>query len=85
VQVLFLLADDMGWADIGYHEDAFEHKIATPHLDALARDGIRLTNYYTHKMCTPTRAALMTVSSADSLACTYITVMLHDRASTRTG
>ena len=54
--ILFILADDLGWKDVGFHGS----DIATPHLDALAETGARLESFYAQPMCTPTRAALMT-------------------------
>ena len=53
--VLLILADDMGWADAG----GFGSEIRTPHLDQLAREGIRFTDFYTQPLCTPTRVSLM--------------------------
>ena len=56
--VVFILIDDMGYADIGSYG---VKDIRTPHLDRLAREGVRLTNAYSNgPNCTPTRAALMT-------------------------
>lgn len=54
--IVFILADDLGWADVGFHGS----DIATPTLDELAQSGAELTQYYAQPMCTPTRAALMT-------------------------
>jgi arylsulfatase A-like enzyme len=56
--VVFILADDLGWTDLGcYGSDFYE----TPHLDRLAREGMRFTqNYSACTVCSPTRAALMT-------------------------
>lgn len=56
--VVVFLADDMGYADTG----PFGAKdIRTPHIDRLAREGVRLTNSYSNgPVCTPTRAGLMT-------------------------
>ena len=54
--IVFILADDMGWADIGYHGSL----IQTPNLDRLARDGVRLEGHYVMPTCTPTRVGLMT-------------------------
>lgn len=54
--IVFILADDLGWADVGFHGS----DIATPTLDELAESGAELTQYYAQPMCTPTRAALMT-------------------------
>lgn len=54
--IVYIVADDMGWGDAGFHGS----DIATPNLDALAKDGARLEQFYVQPMCTPTRAALMT-------------------------
>ena len=54
--ILYIVADDLGWADVGFHGS----DIPTPNLDKLARDGARLEQFYVQPMCTPTRAALMT-------------------------
>jgi len=54
--ILYILADDLGFADVGFHGS----DIRTPNLDKLAAGGARLGQFYTQPMCTPTRAALMT-------------------------
>jgi arylsulfatase A-like enzyme len=54
--ILLIVADDMGWADVGYHDSS----IRTPHIDRLAREGVELDQHYVAPMCTPTRAALLT-------------------------
>lgn len=56
--ILLMVGDDMGYADIGVHGAT---DIRTPHLDALARHGVRFSSgYVTGPYCSPTRAALMT-------------------------
>lgn len=56
--VLLIVGDDMGYADVGFHGC---RDIPTPHLDRLAADGVRFTNgYVTGPYCSPTRAGLMT-------------------------
>ncbi|MDO8541445.1 MAG: arylsulfatase [Opitutaceae bacterium] len=54
--VVFLLADDMGWGDVGFHGS----DIKTPNIDKLAAAGARLEQFYVQPVCSPTRAALMT-------------------------
>jgi len=53
---LVIVADDLGFSDLG----AFGGEIATPHLDAIAKRGVRLTTFYTSPTCSPTRAMLLT-------------------------
>lgn len=56
--ILFILADDLGWADLGVY-GATDHR--TPHLDALAAQGVRFTQAYANSaVCSATRIALMT-------------------------
>src|SRR5687767_2058739 len=58
VNVVLILADDLGWTDLACYGSNFHE---TPHLDRLARDGMRFTqNYSACTVCSPTRAALMT-------------------------
>lgn len=55
--IVLILADDLGWADVGcYGADLHE----TPHIDRLARDGMRFTDAYAMPVCSPTRGALLT-------------------------
>src|ERR1051326_1966857 len=54
--ILFLLADDLGWGDVGWHNS----EIKTPNLDKLAAAGARLEQFYVQPVCSPTRADLMT-------------------------
>ena len=55
---LFILVDDLGWADIGVNGSTFYE---TPSIDAIAKTGIRFTDgYVASPMCSPTRASLMT-------------------------
>jgi arylsulfatase/uncharacterized sulfatase len=54
--IVLLVADDWGLTDVG----AFGGEIATPNLDALARDGVRFSNFRVAASCSPTRAMLLT-------------------------
>lgn len=54
--VLVMLADDLGWSDLG----CYGGEIATPNLDALAQGGVRFTQAYNTARCWPSRAALLT-------------------------
>lgn len=52
---LVIVADDLGFSDVG----AFGGEIATPHIDGLAFDGLRLTDFHSASACSPTRAMLL--------------------------
>ena len=54
--VLLIMADDLGFSDLG----CYGGEIETPHLDALAGNGLRFTQFYNTARCWPTRAALLT-------------------------
>lgn len=56
--VLFVLVDDLGWANVGFNVPQPDPEVVTPNLDRLAWNGIRLKRHYVHKMCTPTRTSV---------------------------
>jgi len=53
--ILFILADDLGWGDVGFHHG----NVPTPNLDRLAVDGLELMQHYVYPVCSPTRCALL--------------------------
>lgn len=55
--LVIILADDLGYADVGFTGGK---AIKTPNLDQLAASGARLDQYYVQPLCSPTRAALLT-------------------------
>jgi arylsulfatase A-like enzyme len=55
--VVLIITDDVGYGDIGSYG---ARDIRTPHIDRLAREGVRFTDFYAAPQCTPTRAALIT-------------------------
>jgi arylsulfatase len=54
--IVMIVADDMGFADLG----SYGSEIRTPNLDAIAKAGVRFTNFYTHASSSPTRSMLLT-------------------------
>ena len=54
--LVFVLGDDVGYGDVGYADP----EVLSPHMDALALDGIRLGRQYSYLWCAPSRAALLT-------------------------
>jgi len=55
--ILFILADDMGWADAGCYGNTF---VETPVIDRLATEGMRFTDAYAAPVCSPTRSSIQT-------------------------
>ncbi len=53
--ILLILADDMGYSDIG----SYGSEISTPNLDRLAKDGVKFTQFYNCARCCPSRACLL--------------------------
>ena len=53
--IILILADDLGWADVGCYGNKFNE---TPRLDRLAREGVRFTQFYAGPVCSPTRASI---------------------------
>jgi arylsulfatase A-like enzyme len=55
--IVILLADDLGYADVGFNGGDL---VPTPHIDRIAREGVKLERFYSCPVCSPTRAGLMT-------------------------
>lgn len=54
--VIFIIADDLGWSDVGYHSS----DVFSPFIDKLHTEGVVLNNYYVNLVCSPSRAAFLT-------------------------
>lgn len=54
--IIVILVDDLGYSDLG----CYGSEIPTPNLDALAKDGLRFTQFYNMSRCCPSRAAILT-------------------------
>ncbi len=54
--IVLIMVDDMGWSDVG----CYGGELDTPHIDSLASDGIRFTQFYNNAVCGATRASLLT-------------------------
>lgn len=55
--IVIFLSDDMGWGQLGFQGGK---DVATPNIDRIAREGVKLTQFYVECVCSPTRAALLT-------------------------
>jgi hypothetical protein len=65
--IIFIMADDMGWNGIGYEDwdvsemsDRYAFQQLSPNLQALSAAGIPIRNYYSQEVCTPSRASFLT-------------------------
>ncbi|MEO7653047.1 MAG: arylsulfatase [Bryobacteraceae bacterium] len=65
--VVIFLADDLGWADVGFHGS----EIRTPNLDRLASESVQLEHFHAFPVCSPTRSGLMTGRSPMRLGVIY--------------
>src|SRR2546423_1635833 len=54
--IVYILSDDHGWADVGFHHG----EIPTTNIECIAAAGARLEQFYVQPLCSPTRACLMT-------------------------
>lgn len=54
--ILFILADDVGYADVGFTN--MSRRATTPNLDSLATEGLVLERYYSHQICGPSRVSI---------------------------
>ncbi|MCW3053999.1 MAG: sulfatase [Chthonomonadales bacterium] len=76
--VLIILADDLGWSDVG----CYGSEIRTPNLDALASDGLRYTQFYNSARCSPSRASLLTGLNPHQVGVPVLSTALNDRCVT---
>jgi arylsulfatase B len=68
--VIVVLADDLGFADLGHRGGPMR----TPHLDRIAAAGLRLENFYAYPLCSPTRSALLTARNPIRFGLAYSVV-----------
>jgi arylsulfatase A-like enzyme len=81
--VVLILADDMGYGDLGCFGNT---KYKTPHLDRMAKEGVRLTSFYAPvPFCAPTRASLMTGRYPPRCGLTSNPVPKEDPGGTKAG
>ena len=55
--IVLIIADDMGWGDLGIHGNT---NLETPHIDSLGHEGAKFENFYVCAVCAPTRSELLT-------------------------
>ena len=57
--ILFLLVDDWGWANVGYHRNPPTPEVVTPNMDRLKEQGLELDQYYVFPICSPSRSSFL--------------------------
>ena len=77
--ILFILADDLGWGDVGYHGS----NIRTPNIDRLVETGVELDRHYVQPMCTPTPGSPAHGSLPEQVSGPHATVAVQPPCSGR--
>ena len=75
--ILLMVADDLGWSDVCMNQVG-PCDIHTPHLDGLARGGVRLMRHYAEPWCLPSRMALLTGRDPAKLGANFVNVAAED-------
>lgn len=57
--IVFVLVDDWGWANVGYHRDPPTKEVVTPNIDSLLKEGLELNQHYAYQYCSPSRSSLL--------------------------
>ena len=57
--IVFVLVDDWGWANVGYHRDPPTKEVDTPNIDSLVKGGLELDQHYAYKFCSPSRSSFL--------------------------
>ena len=58
--IVFMLVDDWGWANVGYHRNPTTREVVTPNIDNLVEQGLELDQHYVFNLCSPSRCSLLT-------------------------
>jgi len=70
--IIFIMADDLGWQDVGFMGSKY---FETPHIDALAEEGLVFENAFMYPTCSPSRAALLTGKHSFRTGCYNVPVL----------
>ena len=70
--IIFIMADDLGWQDVGFMGSKY---FETPHLDSLATESLVFTDAYMYPTCSPSRAALLTGKQSFRTDCYTVPVL----------
>ena len=51
--IIFMMVDDWGWANVGYHRNPPTPEVVTPNIDSLVKNGLELDQHYAYQFCSP--------------------------------
>ena len=57
--IFFLMVDDWGWANVGYHRNPPTREVVTPNFDSLVKEGLELDQHYAFQFCSPSRCSFL--------------------------
>ena len=57
--IIFMMVDDWGWANVGYHRNPPTSEVVTPNIDSLVKDGLELDQHYAYQFCSPSRSSFL--------------------------
>ena len=57
--IIFMMVDDWGWANVGYHRNPQTPEVVTPNIDSLVKDGLELDQHYAYQFCSPSRSSFI--------------------------
>ena len=57
--IVFMMVDDWGWANVGYHLENPSKEVVTPNIDGIVKEGLQLDQHYVFNWCSPSRSAFL--------------------------
>ena len=57
--IVFMMVDDWGWANVGYHLNSSSKEVQTPNIDNLVKEGLQLDQHYVFNWCSPSRSSFL--------------------------
>lgn len=78
--ILYILLDDWGWADAGWHRPNNYTDLKSPNMDALAKGGVELDRHYAYKFCSPTRSAVQSGRNPIHVNVVNVDMGLHNES-----
>jgi len=83
--ILYILLDDYGWADAGWHRPSNWTDLKTPNMDSLVQGGVDLDRHYAYKFCSPTRSAVQSGRNPIHVNVVNVDMGKHNASESLTG